>query len=95
LLEVGIDRIGPVVLGLTDRLTNGARKKGYQVLGDRTPENSSGIVALHKPGMESRQLVRELKDRGVIAAPRQGWVRFSPHFYIGPEEIDRVVEELP
>jgi selenocysteine lyase/cysteine desulfurase len=30
-----------------------------------------------------------------MAAPRQGWVRFSPHFYISPEEIDRVVEELP
>jgi cysteine desulfurase/selenocysteine lyase len=95
LLEVGIERIGPLVQTLTDRLTAGARQKGYQILCDRTPENGSGIVALHKPGMESRKLVRDLKERGIIAAPRQGWVRFSPHFYISPEEIDRVVEQLP
>ena len=87
--------IGPVVQGLADRLAEGARQKGYQVLGDRTPENGSGIVALHKPNLDSRNLVRDLKERGIIAAPRQGWVRFSPHFYISPEEIDRVVEALP
>ena len=90
-----MERIGPVVQGLADRLAEGARQKGYQVLGDRTPENGSGIVALHKPNLDSRYLVRDLKERGIIAAPRQGWVRFSPHFYISPAEIDRVVEALP
>ena len=32
--------------------------------------------------------------RNIIAAPRQGWVRVSPHFYIAPEDIDRMLEEL-
>ncbi len=95
LLEVGVERIGPVVQGLADRLVEGAARKGYQLLGDRTPENSAGIVAIQKPGVDSRQMVRDLKARGIIAAPRQGWVRLSPHFYISPEEIDKVVEALP
>jgi selenocysteine lyase/cysteine desulfurase len=95
LLEVGIERIAPVVQSLTDQLAEGAIRKGYQLLGDRTPENGAGIIAVHKPGVDSRQVVRELKERGVIAAPRQGWVRFSPHFYISPEDIERVVEALP
>jgi cysteine desulfurase/selenocysteine lyase len=95
LLEVGVERIGPLVQALAGRLAEGARQKGYQVLCERTPENGSGIVTLHKPGMDSREVVRDLKERGIMAAPRQGWVRFSPHFYISPEEIDRVVEELP
>jgi len=30
-----------------------------------------------------------------MAAPRQGWVRMSPHFYVSPEEIERVIETLP
>ncbi|MBK9167266.1 MAG: hypothetical protein IPM24_07350 [Bryobacterales bacterium] len=38
--------------------------------------------------------VRALKDTGIVAAPRQGWVRPSPHFYISPEEIDRTVAVL-
>jgi selenocysteine lyase/cysteine desulfurase len=95
LLEVGIERIAPVVQGLADQLAAGARRKGYQLLGERTPENGAGIVAMHKPGVDVRKTVRDLRDRGIIAAPRQGWVRFSPHFYISPQEIDRVVEALP
>ena len=95
LLEVGIERIAPAVQALTDQLAEGAVRKGYQLLGDRTPENGAGIVALHRPGMDSRQVVHELKERGIIAAPRQGWVRFSPHFYISPDDIERVVEALP
>ena len=95
LLEVGIERIAPAVRALADQLAEGAARKGYQVLGDRTPDSAAGIIAVHKPGMDSRQVVHELKDRGVIAAPRQGWVRFSPHFYISPDDIERVVEALP
>jgi cysteine desulfurase / selenocysteine lyase len=94
-LEAGVERIAPVVQTLTDQLAEGAMKKGYQLLGDRTPENGAGIIAVQKPGLDSRKVVHELKQKGVIAAPRQGWARFSPHFYISPEEIDRVVEALP
>jgi selenocysteine lyase/cysteine desulfurase len=95
LLEAGVERIGRVVQGLADRLLAGAIRKGYQLLGDRSPENGAGIIAVQKPGIDSRQVVNELKKKGVIAAPRQGWVRFSPHFYISPEDIDRVIEALP
>jgi selenocysteine lyase/cysteine desulfurase len=95
LLEIGIDRIAPVVQGLGDQLAEGARRKGYSVLGDREPESRSGIVAVQKPGLDSRAIVRDLKQRGIVTAPRQGWVRLSPHFYISPEEIERVVDALP
>jgi len=95
LLEAGVERIAPAVQALADQLAAGAIAKGYQLLGDRTPENGAGIIAVQKPGLDSRQVVHELKQKGIIAAPRQGWVRFSPHFYISPEEIDRVIEALP
>jgi cysteine desulfurase / selenocysteine lyase len=95
LLKVGIERIAPAVQALTDQLAEGAVRRGYQLLGDRTPENGAGIVAMQKPGVDVRILVRVLKEMGIMAAPRQGWVRMSPHFYISPEEIDRVVEALP
>jgi len=38
--------------------------------------------------------VRRLKDAGFIAAPRQGWVRVSPHFYVAPERIDALLDRL-
>ena len=95
LLEAGVERLAPAIQSLADQLALGAVDKGYQLLGDRTPENGAGIIAIQKPGLDSRKVVNDLKQKGIIAAPRQGWVRFSPHFYISPEDIDRVVEALP
>jgi len=95
LLEVGIERIAPAVTALADQLAEGAVGKDYQLLGERTPEHSAGIIAIHKAGLDCRKIVRDLKEQGILAAPRQGWVRLSPHFYISPEEIDRVIDALP
>jgi len=95
LLDVGVGEIAPVVQNLGDRIAAGVRSKGYEVLAGRTPETGAGIVSFRKPGMEPRQIVRDLKAREIIAAPRAGWVRTSPHFYVSPEEIDRMLEALP
>ena len=95
LLEVGVERVGPVVQALGDRIAEGACARGYQVLGERTPAAGAGIVSIQKPGLESRVVVRHLKERGILAAPRQGWVRMSPHFYVSPADIDTVIEALP
>ena len=95
LLEVGIDRIAPQVQALGDQIAAGVAAKGYQTLGARTPGTGAGIVSFRKEGLDSRVVVSKLKEKGIVAAPRQGWVRASPHFYISPEDIERVVAELP
>ncbi|MDQ6760229.1 MAG: aminotransferase class V-fold PLP-dependent enzyme [Acidobacteriota bacterium] len=95
LLEVGVSRIAPHIQALADRIAEGVQRKGYQVLGQRTPESTSGIVAFRKPGTDCRDLVDKFERAGVIVAPRQGWVRTSPHFYISPDEVDRMLAELP
>jgi cysteine desulfurase/selenocysteine lyase len=95
LLEIGIEPIGAAVQALGDRLAEGVAAKGYELLGARSPATGAGIVSFRKDGMDSRAVVRHLKDRGIVVAARQGWVRASPHFYISPEQIDRLLEELP
>lgn len=95
LLEVGVSRIAAQIQALTDRIAVGVQRKGYEVLGQRTPATSSGIVAFRNPGTDCRELVNRLEQASIIVAPRQGWVRTSPHFYISPEEIDRMLAELP
>ncbi|MFN7994146.1 MAG: aminotransferase class V-fold PLP-dependent enzyme [Bryobacteraceae bacterium] len=95
LLQVGVERIAPAVQRLADRVADGAQGKGYEVLGKRSPATGAGIVSIRKPGIESHTIVRRLQDAGIITAPRQGWVRVSPHFYQSPDEVDRFVETLP
>ena len=94
LLKVGVEQIAPAVLALGDQLATGAAGKGYEVLGNRTASTGSGIVSFRKAGVESAAIVRQLKSQGFIAAQRQGWIRASPHFYISPEDVGRLVEAL-
>jgi cysteine desulfurase / selenocysteine lyase len=95
LLEVGPGEIAPVVQNLGDRIAKGVKTLGYEVLGNRTAESGAGIVSFRKPGIEAVEIVRKLKGAGITAAPRAGWVRTSPHFYISPADIDRFLGELP
>ncbi len=95
LLEVGIEKIAPTVLARADQLERGVRAKGYEVMVARTRENGSGILSFRHPSVDCRTLVSDLRRNKITAAPRQGWVRVSPHFYIGEEDIEQVLRVLP
>jgi cysteine desulfurase/selenocysteine lyase len=95
LLEVGVERVAPVVQALGDRIAAGAAAKGYEVLGTRTTVTGAGIASFRKQGMDSGAIVHRLKQRGIVTANRSGWVRTSPHFYVSLEEIERMLAELP
>ena len=73
----------------------GVQALGYEIMGTRSPETGAGIVSFRKPGLEDKEIVRRLRTSGISAAPRAGWVRTSPHFYVSPAEIDRFLEALP
>ncbi len=91
LLDIGIDKISPVVRGLADQIVEGVRKRGYEVLG----EPNAGIVSFRKPGIDSAAICARLRDHSIITAQRAGWVRASPHFYIEPEDIEKMLDLLP
>ena len=95
LLEVGVGKIAPVVQNLGDRIAAGVQARGYEVMGCRTPETGSGIVSFRSEAIPDREVVRRLRAEGISAAPRAGWVRTSPHFYVSPADIDRFLEVLP
>jgi selenocysteine lyase/cysteine desulfurase len=77
-------------------LAEGADKLGYEILGPpRTPAHSSGILSLRHPQIDSRLVHSRLREYDFLTAPRQGWVRISPHFYISPEDIDKLLAALP
>jgi cysteine desulfurase/selenocysteine lyase len=94
LLEVGVREIAPVVQNLGDRIAEGVQSLGYEIMGSRTPETGAGIVSFRKEGRDARAIVSGLRESGISAAPRAGWVRTSPHFYVSPAEIDRFLQVL-
>lgn len=94
LLEVGVARISPAVLALTDRIARGVTERGFELVAPRTQETASGIVTFRKAGVDADALNQRLSEAGVLGAPRQGGVRWSPHFYVTEAEIDRALELL-
>ena len=70
--------------------------RGYELLGDANAGNRCGHCELSAsrdstPPRSSASCAPPAS----VTAPRAGWVRTSPHFYISPDDIDRLLAELP
>ncbi len=94
LLEIGIGVIGENALAVARRLTEGAESVGWRVGSPRTIASPS--VGLTPPSVEKSLLWyhRRLEEEGIVCAPREGMLRFSPHFYNDRGEVERVLETM-
>jgi cysteine desulfurase/selenocysteine lyase len=88
LAEVGIETV-------TDRVTTHARMLteqllalGWEVGSPGSGHPIAGIVAAHHPFIPAQEVARRLRARSIEVAARQGWVRFSPHFYATAGELE-------
>ncbi|MGZ4809714.1 MAG: aminotransferase class V-fold PLP-dependent enzyme [Thermoanaerobaculia bacterium] len=93
LLEIGIEEIAAESIRIATRLADGLESIGWR-LGAPRPVRSA-IVGAAPPGVEGRELLRLhglLEKERIVCAPREGMLRFSPHFYNSDEEVERVVE---
>jgi selenocysteine lyase/cysteine desulfurase len=95
LLEAGIDNVAAAIWQRAHELAQGVQAKGYELMLEHKRESGSGIVSFRHPVTDCRVIVSELKRNMITAAPRQGWVRMSPHFYTSPDDIQRVLSALP
>jgi cysteine desulfurase / selenocysteine lyase len=91
---LGFARVRERIRALSRRLADGLRAAGYGIHADAYPEAASGIVSALRPGQDAAAVVRDLKDKGIIAAARLGRIRLAPHVYISEGQIDAVVEAL-
>lgn len=98
LLEIGIDAIATRASNLARELAEGIEDAGWR-LGSPRPIQSA-IVGAIPPIVENgeeKSLLwyhRRLEEQGIVCAPREGMLRFSPHFYNDSEEVGRVVRAL-
>ncbi len=93
--EVGIDAIAAEVKRIASLLASRLEGIGYR-LGTPRPIQS-GIVAAFPPVVETNTLLRlhrRLEENGIVCAPREGMLRFAPHFYNDEGEVERVIEVL-
>ena len=95
LSEAGASRIERRVLSLTEHAALGLEDMGFKIVGGRTREEKSGIVAGRPPeGMEAKAIAAGLNTRRVQLVERAGRLRVAPHFYTTHDEIDLFLETL-
>ena len=94
LLEIGIETVAGRALAVATRLAERLEAIGWGVASPKPI--ASAIVGATPPGVERTLLQwhRYLEENGVVTAPREGLLRFSPHFYNDETEVERIIELL-
>ncbi len=90
--EMGVETIRRRVVELATALRDGLDARGWRIT---TPEPiASGILAAVPPSGDVRAMAKALEARGVIVAPREGAVRFSPHAGNDLAEVERALAAI-
>jgi selenocysteine lyase/cysteine desulfurase len=88
LVEVGASEIYERVTGLARTLTHHLLQEGWHVVSPGASHPIAGIVAAQHPFLPADEVAARLRQRQIEVAARQGFVRFSPHFYATAGELD-------
>jgi selenocysteine lyase/cysteine desulfurase len=94
---VGRDTIQARIETLARLLTRILLAHGWDVFSPGSGHPIAGIVAARHPSVAPADARRRLQERRVVVSVRQGYVRFSPHFYTTRgelEALDRILEKV-
>ncbi len=92
--EIGIEVIRERALAVASALADGLESIGWKVASPRPLR--SPIIGATPPVVEKavRWYHGKLEEQGIVCAPREGMLRFSPHFYNDADEVERVIAVL-
>lgn len=91
LLETGIDPIAAAIETRWQHLHEGLRRLDCTVVTPTDPRRHAGILTFRPAKGNTESLFRALQQRRVLCALRGGGIRFSPHFYVPIEALDRAL----
>ncbi len=94
LSAIGFDRVRNRIFELNHRLSAALERAGLRTFSRHFPETPTGITVCELDGVSAHQMLSLLKDRGIVAAERLGRIRFSPHVYNSPYQLEQAVHVL-
>ena len=89
LMNTGMHTVAQRIQLLKSKLRNALESMDHEIL---TPvqDVQSGILTA-RPLQGTEHMYKMLHDNHVTVSLRNGWLRFSPHYYNTEEEIDKVI----
>jgi selenocysteine lyase/cysteine desulfurase len=92
LLQVGISPIFTYTRNLADMLRKGLEQRGIEIISPDNDQERTAILATKFPNKDSAQVVQYLNSHKVVVSKRGEFVRFSPHLYNEPIDIQKTLE---
>jgi cysteine desulfurase/selenocysteine lyase len=95
-LHLGIDNIARHLLDLKKYLVAALQARDFQILPPAEGPHTSSITTFSRPETDLAALFAHLTENDVVCSDRydrqdRPFLRFSPHFYNTPAEIDRAL----
>ena len=87
--EVGIQTVRDRIRTTVEALRAGLAERGWRIASPEPLE--SGILAAVAPNGDERAATKRFAERGIEVSPREGAVRFSPHFYNDEPQVARIL----
>ncbi|MEW6337908.1 MAG: aminotransferase class V-fold PLP-dependent enzyme [Acidobacteriota bacterium] len=88
LTEVGPEEIHERVVGHARTITQSLLEASWTVGSPGSAHPIAGIVSAKHPYLPAKEVARRLAQRHIEVSAREGWVRFSPHFYATAGELE-------
>ena len=92
LLDLGIEKIEERILKLTSHLIETVKNLGLKLQTPEEKQHRSGIVNFQIAN--PKEVVRNLRSRGIVVSARAHGIRVSPHFYNTETEIDIMLNAI-
>lgn len=92
LLQVGIENIFSYTRDLADNLRQGLIERKIEIVSPEIDSERTAIVSARFPGRDSSEVAQFLNAHKVVVAKRKEFVRFSPHLYNVPDDIQHALE---
>lgn len=94
ILRVGQKEIEQHLLDLSEYLYQKLSDLGFEVLKPTSRKEMSAIVCCKHKDFTPEVIYKKLQSQKIICAPRCGYLRISPHFYITYKDIDLLISQL-
>lgn len=96
LQDTGVEQICRRLIEVTQTFGRELESMGCEIIEPwpRLDDEASGIISFRRPDVTNADVLKQLEANGIRAKERVGFVRFSPHFYISDDEIERVLQAV-
>jgi cysteine desulfurase/selenocysteine lyase len=94
LLEQGGQAVENHILALTRILMNGLQNiDGVKLVSPRADNERAGIVTIElPPNADAKTVFKKLLVKNIVISLREGKLRYAPHFYNSPQEMESTIE---